>query len=131
MSFPDDFKYLKSHEWIKVEGDSGNVGITSWAAEQIGEVVSVELPELGREYEKGEAVGAVESSKASSEIYAPVTGTVIEVNEILDEAPEKINESPFDEGWIYKIKLKDTSELDTLLSSDDYQKVVEEAEEDQ
>ena len=131
MGFPDDLKYLKSHEWIREEGDSGSVGITGWAAEQIGEVVSVELPELGREYEKGEAVGAVESSKASSEIYSPVTGKVIEVNEMLDEAPEKINESPFDEGWIFKIKFKDKSELGSLLDSADYQQLVEEAEEEQ
>ncbi|MFH1438467.1 MAG: glycine cleavage system protein GcvH [Pseudomonadota bacterium] len=131
MGFPDDLKYLKSHEWIRVEGDSGSVGISGWAAEQIGEVVSVELPELGREYDRGEAIGAVESSKASSEIYSPVTGKVIEVNEILDEAPEKINESPYGEGWIFKIKFKDKGELGSLLDSAAYQQVVDEAEEDQ
>lgn len=128
MAFPADLKYAKTHEWLSVDGDTGTCGISAWAAEQIGEVVSVELPEMGKDVEQEEAVGAVESSKASSEIYAPVSGKIIEVSTQLDEAPEKINESPYDEGWIFKIELKDKNELKSLLDNREYQQQVESEE---
>jgi glycine cleavage system H protein len=125
MNFPPGLKYSKSHEWLSVDGDVGTCGITAWAAEQIGEVVSIDLPELGKEVKQGSAVGAVESSKASSEIYAPVSGKVVEVNTQLEEAPEKINESPFDEGWIFKIQIKSKEEIKSLLDAGAYQKLTE------
>jgi glycine cleavage system H protein len=125
MSFPAGFKFSTSHEWIRVDGAYGICGISGYAAEQIGEVVSVVLPELGKLVDKGGAVGAVESSKASSEIYAPVSGKIIEINTQLEEVPEKINESPYDEGWIFKLVLKDKKELDALLDNAQYQKLVE------
>jgi len=128
MNFPAGLKYAKTHEWLSVDGDTGTCGISAWAAEQIGEVVSVELPEMGKDVEQEEAVGAVESSKASSEIYTPVSGKIIGVNTQLDEAPEKINESPYDEGWIFKIELKDRNELKSLLDSREYQQQVESEE---
>ena len=129
MSFPADLKYTKTHEWLGVDGSTGTSGITAWAAEQIGEVVSVDLPELGKEVGQEEPVGAVESSKASSEIYAPVSGKIIEVNTQLEEAPEKINESPFDEGWIFKMEIKDKKEVGKLLDSEKYQELVDSQEE--
>lgn len=128
MEFPDDLKYTKTHEWLKIEEGVGIVGITAYAAEQIGEVVSVELPEPGAEFKQFASVGAVESSKASSEIYAPLSGKVVEVNTLLEEAPEKINESPYDEGWIFRIQIKDMSEIKNLLDSGGYKKIVEEEE---
>jgi glycine cleavage system H protein len=129
MNFPANLKYTKSHEWINVDGKTGTVGISAYAAEQIGEVVSVELPELGKEVKRDQAVGAVESSKASSEIYAPVSGKIVEINNQLEDAPEKINESPYDEGWIFKIEIKDGGELGSLLDHARYQELVESQEE--
>jgi glycine cleavage system H protein len=129
MSFPAHLKYTKSHEWISVDDKTGTVGISGYAAEQIGEVVSVELPELGKDVKKDQAVGAVESSKASSEIYSPVSGKIVEINNQLEDAPEKINESPYDEGWIFKVAIKDSKELDTLLDNIKYQDLVESQEE--
>jgi glycine cleavage system H protein len=129
MNFPEKFKYTKSHEWIGVDAKTGTVGISAFAAEQIGEVVSVELPELGKEVKKDQAVGAVESSKASSEIYTPISGKIVEINNQLEDAPEKINESPYDEGWIFKVEIKDRGELASLLDSAKYRELVESQEE--
>jgi len=129
MDFPKNLKYTKTHEWILIEGNSGVVGITSYAAEQIGEVVSVDLPQIGKVVKMGEAVGAVESSKASSEIYTPVSGKIVEINNVLDDAPEKINESPYDEGWIFKLNIEKPQELNQLLDSAGYSKLIEQQEE--
>ncbi|PIO71897.1 glycine cleavage system H protein [Teladorsagia circumcincta] len=121
-------KYTKKHEWVSVEGDLGTVGITDFAAEQLGDIVFVELPEKDAKIVKGESTGAVESVKAASDIYAPVSGTVTEKNEVLEQEPGKINKSPFDDGWLYKLKLSNKSELSDLLSEKEYQEFKKEDE---
>lgn len=123
MSVPEDLKYTKSHEWVRTEGDTATVGITEHAQDELGDVVFVELPETGTTLEAGDTFGAVESVKAVSDLYAPVGGEVVEVNEVLNDAPEKINEDPYGDGWI--LKLRTTGEAD-LLSAEDYQKVIDE-----
>lgn len=123
MSLPEDLKYTKSHEWVRLEDGTATVGITEHAQDELGDVVFVELPESGTTFEAGDSFGAVESVKAVSDLYAPVGGEVVEVNEALDDAPEKINEDPYGEGWI--LKLRTSGEAD-LLSAADYQKVLDE-----
>ncbi len=123
MSLPEDLKYTKSHEWVRLEDGTATVGITEHAQDELGDVVFVELPEAGTTFEAGDSFGAVESVKAVSDLYAPVGGEVVEVNEALDDAPEKINEDPYGEGWI--LKLRTSGEAD-LLSAADYQKVLDE-----
>ncbi|WKX87911.1 hypothetical protein Q1695_007934 [Nippostrongylus brasiliensis] len=121
-------KYTKKHEWVLVDGKHGTVGITDFAAEQLGDIVFVELPEKDSKVVKGESTGAVESVKAASDIYAPASGIVIEKNDILEQNPGKINKSPFDEGWLYKVELSNVSELSELLSEKEYQNFKEEGE---
>ncbi len=123
MSVPEDLKYTKSHEWVRTEGDTATVGITEHAQDELGDVVFVELPETGTTLEAGDTFGAVESVKAVSDLYAPVGGEVVEVNEALNDAPEKINEDPYGDGWI--LKLSTIGDAD-LLSPEDYQKVIDE-----
>ena len=123
MSVPDDLQYTKSHEWVRTEGDTATIGITEHAQEELGDVVFVELPDEGATIDAGESFGTVESVKAVSDLYAPVGGEVVEVNSSLEEAPEKINDDPYGEGWIVKLR---TSEVADLLSPEEYQKVVEE-----
>jgi len=124
---PNTLKYTASHEWILDNGDGTvTVGITDHAQELLGDVVFVELPEVGREVSKGEDFSLVESVKAASDIYAPLSGEVIEVNEDLVDAPETLNESAYDAGWIAKLKLADASELDALLDANAYQATVAE-----
>ncbi len=123
MSLPEDLKYTKSHEWVRLEDGTATVGITEHAQDELGDVVFVELPEAGTTFEAGDSFGAVESVKAVSDLYAPVGGEVVEVNEALGDAPEKINEDPYGEGWI--LKLRTSGEVD-LLSADEYQKVLNE-----
>ncbi|MBK5912016.1 glycine cleavage system protein H [Rhodothalassium salexigens] len=115
-----DIYFSKDHEWIKVDGDEGTVGITTHAQEQLGDVVFVELPEVGAEFAKGDEVAVVESVKAASEIYAPVSGTITAVNEVLGEEPGKVNASPEDDGWFFKIKINDTGDLSDLMGEDAY-----------
>ena len=115
-----DIRYTEDHEWIRIDGDVGTVGITDHAQEQLGDVVFVELPEVGQSVEKGAEAGTVESVKAASEIYAPVSGEVSEVNEALGDEPGKVNSDPFGEGWFYKIKIADKSELDGLMDEAAY-----------
>ena len=123
MSLPEDLKYTKSHEWVRLEDGTATVGITEHAQDELGDVVFVELPEAGTTFEPGDSFGAVESVKAVSDLYAPVGGEVVEVNEALGDTPEKINEDPYGEGWI--LKLRTSGEAD-LLSAADYQKVLDE-----
>ncbi len=123
MSVPGDLQYTKSHEWVRVEGDVATVGITDHAQEELGDVVFVEMPEQGATLAAGDAFGAVESVKAVSDLYAPVGGEVVEVNGTLEDSPEKINEDPYGEGWI--LKLRTSGEAD-LLSPADYEKLLEE-----
>jgi glycine cleavage system H protein len=112
MSIPADLKYTKEHEWVRIEGDVATMGITDHAQEALGDIVFVELPEVGRSIDAGEAFAVVESVKAVSDVYAPVTGEVIEVNGELEDAPEQVNGEPYGSGWIVKIKMSgDTAEL--------------------
>ena len=113
-------KYTEDHEWVKVEGDTAIVGITKYAAEQLGDVVFVELPDVGASFEKGGDMAVVESVKAASDVYAPVGGEVLEVNDTLTDAPETVNEAPEVGGWFAKLKLSDTSELDALMDEAAY-----------
>jgi len=126
MSFdvPDDLRYLESHEWARSD-DATRVGITDFAQDELGDVVFVELPDAGDELTAGEEFGVVESIKAVSDIYAPVSGTVTAVNEALFDQPELVNEDPFGEGWMLEVELVDESELDDLLSADDYREQIE------
>lgn len=117
-------RYTKDHEYIRIDGDTGIVGITDYAQSQLGDVVYVELPEVGKEVEKGGEAAVVESVKAASEVYAPVSGEVIEVNGDLEAAPGTINEDPAGAGWFMKLKITNTAELDELMSEEDYQAYV-------
>lgn len=125
MSYPADYKYTKEHEWISVDGAKGTVGITDYAQSSLGDIVFVDLPQVGAELKAGEIFGSVESVKAVSDLYSPVTGTVTEVNESLKDAPEKINQDA-NSTWMLKVELGDASELDSLLSAADYEKFVSE-----
>ena len=125
MAYPTDRKYTKEHEWIRADGASAAVGITDYAQESLGDIVFVELPKVGAELAAGKAFGTVESVKAVSDIYAPVSGTVSEVNGELATAPEKVNKDPHG-SWMVKLKLKNPKELDGLMSAADYEKFVAE-----
>ncbi len=118
--------YTESHEWLNVEDDIAVMGITDYAQHELGDIVYVELPEVGDELTKGEALGSVEAVKAVEDIISPVSGEVLEVNEVLEDAPETINKSAFEEGWIVKIKLSNPTELDALLKANDYAELIEE-----
>jgi glycine cleavage system H protein len=121
MSYPENFRYTKEHEWILVEGDTGTVGITDHAQKELGDIVYVDLPKPGTAVEAGKALGSVESVKAVSDIYSPVSGEVVAVNELLATAPEKLNEDPHGAAWLVKIRLSNPAELDSLMSAADYQ----------
>lgn len=120
MSYPDDLRYSREHEWVRVEDSSATIGITSFAADELGDIVFVELPEVGASLRQFAPFGVVESVKAVSDLYAPVSGEVTEVNEALRDAPELLNGDPFGEGWIARVALADPSELDSLLDADAY-----------
>ena len=123
MNIPEDLQYTKSHEWVRIEGDTATIGITDHAQDELGDVVFVELPDEGDTFDAGESFGTVESVKAVSDLYTPVGGEVVEVNSALEDAPENINEDPYGEGWIVKIRTTDEADL---LSPEEYEKVVEE-----
>lgn len=125
MKMDKDAKYSKTHEWVRAEGDLLVYGISDYAQSKIGEVVFVELPEED-EFEKGASFSVVESVKSANDLYIPVNGEVVEVNEKLEDEPELVNSDPFGEGWICKIKPTDMAELDELLSADDYEKMISE-----
>ena len=125
MPYPSEFKYTKEHEWIKADGNTATIGITSYAQESLGDIVFVELPKPGTDITAGKTFGSVESVKAVSDLYAPATGTVIEVNGELATAPEKINKDAHS-AWMLKMKLKNPGELSSLLSASDYEKFVAE-----
>jgi glycine cleavage system H protein len=123
LNIPEDLQYTKSHEWVLIEGDTATIGITDHAQDELGDVVFVELPDEGATFDAGESFGTVESVKAVSDLYAPVGGEVVEVNSTLEDAPENINEDPYGEGWIVKLRTMDEPDL---LSPEEYEKVVEE-----
>lgn len=129
MECPDDLKYTREHEWLLVEGKVATVGITDYAQEQLGDVVFVELPAVGDKVTKDEAMGVIESVKAVSDVYAPVSGTVIEVNDDLPDSTEMINEDPYGDGWMVKIELSDPTDVDDLLNSTEYETFVSEQRE--
>jgi len=129
MEFPEDVKYSKEHEWVRVEGNVATVGISDYAQEQLGDVVFVELPAVGDKVSKEDAFGVVESVKAVSDIYAPVSGKVIEVNDDLPDNPEIINEDPYEDGWMIKIEMNDPEDLEDLMSSVEYEEYVAEEKE--
>jgi glycine cleavage system H protein len=118
---PEDLHYSKDHEWVRVEGDIGVVGITDHAQDALGDVVYVELPKVGEEFSAHEAFGSVESVKAVSDIFTPVSGEVAAVNDTLNDEPEKVNSDPYGEGWMIKIKLKTAGEVDSLLTAAEYE----------
>ena len=120
-----DIRYTKDHEYIRVDGDIGTIGISHHAQEQLGEVVFVELPEVGKQVTQGDELAVVESVKAASEVYAPVSGEVTEVNAALPDSPEKVNAEPEGEAWFVKLKIADAGELTKLMSADDYKSYVE------
>jgi glycine cleavage system H protein len=124
-SYPDDLKYHQEHDWAKVEGDIATFGITWFAQDQLGEVVFVELPEVGSSVSANGAYAEVESVKAVSDVFAPLSGEVTEVNEALSDSPETINDDPYGGGWIAKVRLSDPSEVDSLLEVDAYKKLLE------
>ncbi len=126
MKAPDDLLYSKEHEWIQRESDVATIGITEHAQKELGDVVFADLPEVGTTFKVNEAFGSVESVKAVSEVYMPVSGEVVETNESLLDAPEKINDDPYGEGWIIRIRLGNPTDLETLMSSQEYSKYVEE-----
>ncbi|WP_128896143.1 glycine cleavage system protein GcvH [Longirhabdus pacifica] len=120
MNVPKEYKYSDEHVWVKVEGDVVTAGITEFAQNELGEIVFVELPEVGDTVEYAEPFGSLESVKTVSELYAPVTGEIVEINEALDVSPEFVNQSSFEKGWMIKIKVSDTAELDKLWTAEKY-----------
>ncbi len=118
--YPADYRYTKEHEWVKIDGETALVGITHHAQDQLGDVVFVELPAVGAKVHAAQSFGTVESVKAVSDIYAPLSGEVAEVNDALVDAPETLNEAPHDKGWLVKIALSDRAELESLMSAEDY-----------
>ena len=125
MSVPEELQYTRSHEWVRTEGDTATIGITDHAQDELGDIVFVELPEEGVTFDAGDSFGTVESVKAVSDLYTPVGGEVVEVNEALSDSPEKINEDPYGEGWIVKIQVSGEGDL---LSASDYEQFLEEEE---
>jgi glycine cleavage system H protein len=126
--YPEDLYYSKEHEWIRVGGDVCTIGITHHAQEALGDIVFVELPEVGAIVDAEEAVGSIESVKAVSDLFSPVSGEILEVNEALEDTPETVNAEPYEGGWIFKMSLADSSELGNLLDAESYQKYLEESE---
>lgn len=126
MSIPKDLRYSEEHEWVKVEGNTAKIGITDFAQDELGDIVFVELPEVGDEVKSDDPFGSVESVKTVSELYAPVSGKVVAINEELEDSPEFVNESPYEKAWMITVELSDPSEVEKLLSAEDYEKMVNE-----
>lgn len=126
MDFPEELKYSKEHLWVRVEGNRAVIGITDYAQHELGIVTTVELPAVGDELEQDDSFGSVEARKTLAELYAPISGAVLEVNEELEEAPEFLNDDPYDGGWLVVVALNDAEELNSLMSADDYTEYVTE-----
>jgi len=124
MNVPDNLKYNKSHEWALIDGDTAIIGITEYAQSELGDVVFVELPAVGDTVSRGDAIGTIEAVKTVADVYTPVSGEVVEINEALKDASELVNKDPYGEGWIAKIKMSDLSEIDSLLTPENYKKLV-------
>lgn len=123
---PSDLKYHKEHEWVRVEGDIAVIGISHFAQDQLGEVVYVDMPDAGDAVTADETFGEIESVKSVSELYSPVSGEIVEVNESLDDSPETVNADPYGDGWMIKVRMSDTSEIDALMSAADYESFINE-----
>jgi glycine cleavage system H protein len=123
--YPEQFRYTKEHEWVRLEGDTGTIGITDHAQHELGDIVFIDLPKIGARVEAGQTLGSVESVKAVSDIYSPLTGEVIEINEALAEAPEKLNADPHGEAWLAKMKIDDPAQVSALMSAADYQAYIQ------
>ncbi|MCS7201241.1 MAG: glycine cleavage system protein GcvH [Dictyoglomus sp.] len=124
--YPEDRKYSKEHEWVKIEGKEAMIGITYYAQKELGDVVYVELPELGKEIKQGEVIATLESVKTASEVYSPLSGKIIKINEKLKDKPELINEDPYNNGWIVVLEISNPQEYNNLLSCEEYKKFIEE-----
>ena len=120
LNFPDDVKYTEDHEWVKMENDEAGIGISDYAQDQLGDIVFVELPQVGDAFDKGAEFGTVESVKAVSELYMPIGGEIVAINDGLEDAPELVNNEPYSGGWMVKVKPKDASELDGLMTKEAY-----------
>ena len=125
LNLPEDVRYAKDHEWVRIEGDKARIGISDYAQDQLGDIVFVELPEVGSKLSKGDEFGTVESVKAVSELYMPVGGEVVSVNNGLEDAPEKVNNAPYTDGWMIEIAPEDPSEADSLMDRAAYLKMIE------
>jgi len=125
MVSPSELKYTKQHEWVRVEGGTGTIGITDYAQDQLGDIVFVELPAVGTAINAAQKLGEIESVKAVSELFAPISGEVIEANDSLADSPEAVNDDPYGDGWMVKMRFSDAAELDGLLSSDEYEAFIE------
>lgn len=130
MEIPKELRYSEEHEWAAVDENIATIGITDYAQEQLGDVVYIELPETGTEVTKGDKFGVVESVKAVSDIYSPVTGTVVTVNTGLPNTPEMVNEEPYGDGWMIRVEMSDLEELNDLMTATEYEKFIKEAEEE-
>lgn len=124
MNFPAELKYTKDHEWIRVEGDEATIGITEFAQRELGDIVFIEIPTVGEEVAANDVFGTVEAVKTVSDLYMPVTATVLSVNEDLDGSPELVNNDPYGEGWIIKVKISNVTEIESLLTAEAYQELV-------
>lgn len=131
MDFPEELKYSKEHVWVRVEGERAVIGITDYAQESLGLISAVELPAVGDELEQDDSFGSIEARKALVELYAPVSGEVLEVNEELESSPEIMNDDPYDGGWVVVVSLRDPEELKSLLSAEDYAESVTQSEEEE
>jgi len=124
MNYPKELKYAESHEWVKVDGDIATIGVSDYAQSELGDIVFVELPEVGDSAAKGESCGTIEAVKTVSDLNTPISGEVIEINEALEDEPTLVNTDCYGEGWIIKVKVEDASELDALMDADDYEDFV-------
>lgn len=124
MAVPNELKYSKEHEWVKVEGNVATIGITEYAQSELGDIVFVELPETDDEINEGDTFGSVESVKTVSELYAPISGKVVEVNEELEDSPEFVNKSPYEKAWMVKVEISDESQIEALLTAEKYSKMI-------
>jgi glycine cleavage system H protein len=129
MPSPTDRRYTKEHEWVRVQNDLGTVGISDYAQDQLGDIVYVDLPSVGTQLKQLEKLGEIESVKAVSDLYSPVSGEVVEVNQGVNDRPELVNQSPYDEGWLARVRLTDPAELDNLLTAKQYDELIAQVQE--
>ena len=124
---PDELKYSEQHEWLSLDGDVGTIGVTDYAQSQLGDIVFVELPQVGDVLEKGQSFGTIEAVKTVEELYTPIAGEILEINDTLEDDAEQVNSDPYNDGWMIKVRLSDTADLDTMLSAEDYEELIEDA----